>query len=815
MPPPPRTPPARPARRWGGAGTRRALRGGAAAARERSPSAGSPAPARVRRLDPRRARSPARPRAPRSCGTGASGGTAMARSDGGSAVCSVEGGVAATPSARRRRDRLGLRRGGRRRVGPTARRPGCRRLSSRPRAGGGGATPAMVAARGRIGGGALGGAGGAGAAGITTGAAARGAEAGAWCGRRHRLVGHRGHPALGVEGHLDVDGAWRRATRGALGISPRSISSRRALMRSPWAPRTYAATRIAAGSFTPAMRRISAAIAAAEANLFSGSRRHRAARHLDQRRGPRAACGHRRLRDAPAQQLRDDCRRLQRPRTAACRSAPPRASRPRRRRRRARRPTRRPAASRARGTRCPPRSAPQPVACARGTAAPAARCRRGPTIDVLGRQVAVHELHRLAAGVAQVVHRAKARRARRRARAAPSRARASRPRPRRAPTSARRRGSRPSTSTSSPRMLTSRTRARLGCSSVAMRRTSRTQSAILGPRSTRPRAPPFSTTTTTRLVTVGPVSSSARRHQVCEPRSPSGRNELHALRDTERRAEEGTATTLDYHRVGWPSCNATCTNRREWRQCRRPTLGRTPSPGLSTPPQRCPPRPACLASPASPGACSRTTSPSSPGAPTCARRDRAPGCGRALAAVQRRGRAALAPPRRRWSSCRTGFRAAWRWRSRWCCSSGRCGRIPAGHVVRRGAGATMALMVVESLIGAGLVLFRARGARRVDEAGAGGVPAPGNTFLLLASTALTAWWASGGARPKVRGQGAAAWALARAARGDVPGRRQRRGDGARRHALPARDARGGLRAGSGARARTCSCGCAPCTRRWR
>ena len=35
-----------------------------------------------------------------------------------------------------------------------------------------------------------------------------------------------------------------------------------------------------------------------------------------------------------------------------------------------------------------------------------------------------------------------------------------------------------------------------------------------------------------------------------------------------------------------------------------------------------------------------------------------------------------------------------------------------------------------------------------------------NTFLLLGSTALTAWWASGGARPRLRGQGSLAWTAA-------------------------------------------------------
>jgi heme A synthase len=85
---------------------------------------------------------------------------------------------------------------------------------------------------------------------------------------------------------------------------------------------------------------------------------------------------------------------------------------------------------------------------------------------------------------------------------------------------------------------------------------------------------------------------------------------------------------------------------------------------------------------------------------------------------------------------------------------------PRGHIVRRGAGASMALMVVESLIGAGLVLFELvahdASMKRALSVSLHLV----NTFLLLGTTALTAWWASGGARPRLRGQGALAWAAA-------------------------------------------------------
>lgn len=83
--------------------------------------------------------------------------------------------------------------------------------------------------------------------------------------------------------------------------------------------------------------------------------------------------------------------------------------------------------------------------------------------------------------------------------------------------------------------------------------------------------------------------------------------------------------------------------------------------------------------------------------------------------------------------------------------------FPRGHVVRRGAGATAAFMASEALIGAGLVLF---GLVAHDESAKRVLSIClhlTNTFLLLASTALTAWWASGGARVRLTGQRAVAW----------------------------------------------------------
>jgi len=81
---------------------------------------------------------------------------------------------------------------------------------------------------------------------------------------------------------------------------------------------------------------------------------------------------------------------------------------------------------------------------------------------------------------------------------------------------------------------------------------------------------------------------------------------------------------------------------------------------------------------------------------------------------------------------------------------------PRGHSVRRGAGATAALMATEALIGAGLVLFELVAHDASLTRAVGTSLHLVNTFLLLASTSLAAWWASGGERVKVRGQGAVA-----------------------------------------------------------
>jgi len=79
--------------------------------------------------------------------------------------------------------------------------------------------------------------------------------------------------------------------------------------------------------------------------------------------------------------------------------------------------------------------------------------------------------------------------------------------------------------------------------------------------------------------------------------------------------------------------------------------------------------------------------------------------------------------------------------------------FPAGHRVRRGAALSMGLMGAEALIGAGLVLFALVAHDASLRRALGICLHLVNTFLLLATTALTAFWASGGGALKMRPRG--------------------------------------------------------------
>src|SRR5689334_1454626 len=65
---------------------------------------------------------------------------------------------------------------------------------------------------------------------------------------------------------------------------------------------------------------------------------------------------------------------------------------------------------------------------------------------------------------------------------------------------------------------------------------------------------------------------------------------------------------------------------------------------------------------------------------------------------------------------------------------------PRGHVARRGAQLAMLFMVSEALVGAGLVLFKLVADNDSLYRAVAIVVHLANTFLLLASITLTAWW---------------------------------------------------------------------------
>lgn len=69
---------------------------------------------------------------------------------------------------------------------------------------------------------------------------------------------------------------------------------------------------------------------------------------------------------------------------------------------------------------------------------------------------------------------------------------------------------------------------------------------------------------------------------------------------------------------------------------------------------------------------------------------------------------------------------------------------PTGHRVRGGAYASLALIIVEALLGAGLVLFQLVADNDSMARAFAMVAHLVNTFILVGALAITAWWASGG-----------------------------------------------------------------------
>lgn len=84
---------------------------------------------------------------------------------------------------------------------------------------------------------------------------------------------------------------------------------------------------------------------------------------------------------------------------------------------------------------------------------------------------------------------------------------------------------------------------------------------------------------------------------------------------------------------------------------------------------------------------------------------------------------------------------------------------PKGHPVRAGAVASMFFMLLESLVGAFIVLMRLTG--NDTSAGRALIIAVHqvNTLLLIGAITLTGWWAMAGGRIRLRGQGALAGLL--------------------------------------------------------
>jgi heme A synthase len=78
---------------------------------------------------------------------------------------------------------------------------------------------------------------------------------------------------------------------------------------------------------------------------------------------------------------------------------------------------------------------------------------------------------------------------------------------------------------------------------------------------------------------------------------------------------------------------------------------------------------------------------------------------------------------------------------------------PAGHPARGGAWASLAFMLGEAAIGAGLVLFRLVADNATMARALFMAAHLVNTFVLVACLTLTAYWLSGGAAVRVRGSG--------------------------------------------------------------
>lgn len=84
---------------------------------------------------------------------------------------------------------------------------------------------------------------------------------------------------------------------------------------------------------------------------------------------------------------------------------------------------------------------------------------------------------------------------------------------------------------------------------------------------------------------------------------------------------------------------------------------------------------------------------------------------------------------------------------------------PSGHRVRKAAVVSLAFMLLEALIGAGLVLLELVAENQSIARALWMAAHLVNTFLLLGALTTTAWWASGAAPIRLRGQRPVSWLL--------------------------------------------------------
>lgn len=82
---------------------------------------------------------------------------------------------------------------------------------------------------------------------------------------------------------------------------------------------------------------------------------------------------------------------------------------------------------------------------------------------------------------------------------------------------------------------------------------------------------------------------------------------------------------------------------------------------------------------------------------------------------------------------------------------------PKGHVVRKATAVTLFFMLLEGAIGAMLVRLELVGDNNSTARAVMIAVHLVNTFLLLAALTLTGWWAKGGQRLRLRGQGRHGW----------------------------------------------------------